>query len=695
MKIKKEYREKFGEDELIVRITDLVEKANGSVLVEMGGTVVLVNSTMGKEDKDRDYFPLTVDFEEKFYSVGAILGGRFIKREGRPSEKAVLNARVIDRTIRPLFPKGFKNQIHVVATVLSIGKYSPETLSVLGASLSLSISDIPWNGPVSCIKCVKRENAWKNFATIEDSNVSVGEILVCGKDSLINMIEMEGSEIDEKDTEKGFELILKDIDKLQKFQEKVISENEVEKIAFNPTPLDKELISSFEKEIKPHLKKAMQDKNLDPIYEKWDEIVVKHTDDSQQRKLAEEYVYEQKDEALHSLALEDNTRVDGRGFDEIRSLSAKAGGISDTLHGTGIFYRGETHVLSVLTLGSPEDAQLIDTPEQRDYNKKFFHHYNFPPFASGETGRIGSPSRREIGHGALAEKALEKVLPPIDDFVYTIRLVSECFSSNGSTSMASVCASTLALLDGGVPISRPVAGIAMGLIQDKNKNIILTDIQGPEDHHGDMDLKVAGTEKGITAVQMDVKVEGISIGVFKEAIEKAREARLKILDVIKKEIAKPRSSLSENAPKIERLKINPSLIGKVIGTGGKVIKGIKEKTKVEDITIEDDGLIIISGSSESVSDALNEIKVLTKEFKIGEKFEGEVVGVVDFGVFVKIAEGVEGLVHISEISPKRVERIEDLISIGDFVPVVVKDIDAQGRIKLSIKQENPKFFDNK
>ena len=692
---KKEYTLELGGKTLTAEFNDLADQTNGSVMVRYGNTVMLATAVMG-DYKEGDFFPLTVDYEERFYATGKILGSRFVRREGRPSEEAILSGRIVDRTIRPLFNQKMRNEVQVVLTTIAIDQDDPDVVSVIAASLALGVSDIPWNGPVSAVRIGKNEEWYINpdFKTREDEKIII-DMVACGKDGMINMIEVAGKEVGEDDVNQALSKASEEIEKIQTWQKKIISEigkTKTEVKIKQPTEGTKEL---FKAEILPLMKEYVFSgpgkKKLAEINEKWIKLFTEKLPEGDVGQ-AQEVFEEAVNDLLHDEAIDNNERPDGRTMDEIRPLFAKAGGISSILHGTGIFFRGGTHVMSALTLGSPGDALVVDGLMVQE-NKRFMHHYNFPPFSTGETGRMGGTNRRMIGHGALAEKALAPIIPAKEKFPYTIRLVSEAFASNGSTSMGSVCASTLALMDGGVPIKAPVAGIASGLMmRNQNEYKVLTDIQGPEDHHGDMDFKVAGTREGITAVQMDVKVGGIPLKILAEAFIKAKNARLQILDLIEKEISQPRQTISANAPEIIILKIKPDQIGLVIGTGGKTINEIRDVTHVEDITIEDDGSVFITGKGGTAEKAKEIIYNMTREYLPGEKFDGEVVRMMDFGAFVKIGPNAEGLVHVSEIAPFRVERVETYIKEGDKVPVVVKEIDEKGRINLSIKQADPNFF---
>ena len=707
--ISKQYSLEIGGKILSAEFNDLADQADGSVIVRYGNTAVLATAVMGNL-KDGDFFPLTVDFEERFYATGRILGSRFVRREGKPSTEAILAGRIVDRTIRPLFNQKMRNEVQVIVTTLAIDEFDPDVVSVIAASLALGVSRIPWNGPASAIRIAKDHNWFINpdYATRDEAKIDL-ELVACGKDGMINMIEVASHEVGEDLVNEGLKRASEEIEKIQAWQKQIIAEigkPKAEVVLPEPTPGTKEL---FDAEIKPKLAQYIMSgtpghDHINEINGIWMELFKEKMEEGNVA-MAQEVFEEAVNELLHEEVINNGRRADGRTVDQIRPLFAQAGGVSSMLHGCGIFYRGGTHILSALTLGSPGDALVIDGTTAES-NKRFMHHYNFPPFSTGETGRVGSTNRRMIGHGALAEKALIPVIPAKDAFPYTIRIVSEAMASNGSTSMGSVCGSTLALMDAGVPIKAPVAGIASGLMMREakpgmigklfgSKNYeykVLTDIQGPEDHHGDMDFKVAGTRTGITAVQMDVKVGGIPLQILAEAFEKAKIARFTILDVIEKAIPAPREKINPNAPEIIVMKIKPDQIGLVIGSGGKTINEIRENTGVEDITIEDDGSIFITGKNETAQKAKDIIYGMTREYKPGERFDGEVTRLMDFGAFVKIGPNSEGLVHVSEIAPFRVERVETYIKEGDKVPVVVKEVDEKGRINLSIKQADPNRF---
>lgn len=697
---KKIFTTTVGNKELTAEFNDLTDQANGSVLLRYGDTSVLVTAVMGGEREGLSWFPLSVEFEEKFYAAGAILGSRFRKREGLPSDEAILSARAIDRTIRPLFDHAIRRDIQVVVSVVSLGDEDPDILGIIGASLALGVSDIPWAGPVGAVRIGKKNGGEEliinpNYSERENG-VSEFDVVACGKDGKINMIEVGGNESSEALIEGALTASVDVHNTLQKWQEGIIAEIGKEKIEMPTRVVSDEIKALFETEVQPKmLEYVFGEKGAYALKEEWMKTVAEKLPEESKADAGD--LFEEKiDELVHTEALKNDKRQDGRAMDEIRELYAQAGGFSNMVHGTGIFYRGGTHVLSALTLGGPGDAQLLDTIENQDTEKRYMHHYNFPPYSVGETGRIGGFNRRATGHGALAEKALVPVLPSTETFPYTIRVVSEVMASNGSSSQASICGSTLALMDAGVPIKRPVAGIAMGMMSDTNGNHkILTDIQGPEDHFGDMDLKVAGTSEGITAMQMDVKIEGATVPVLVEALEAAKKARLHILEKMKEVIAEPRTDIHPKAPKILTFKVNVDQIGLVIGGGGKTINGIKDDTGVEDITIEDDGSIFITGKDGSAEKALAMIEELVHEYMPGEMCEGEVVKILDFGAFVKIGPNAEGMVHVSEIAPFRIENIRDVLSEGEKVKVAVKEIDDRGRINLSIKAADPEWAEKK
>lgn len=697
---KKEYSIEVGGKTLTALFTDWAQRANGSVIMRYGNTAVLITAVMGGEKTGLGYFPLSVEYEEKFYAAGQILGSRFMRREGRPSDEAILSGRIIDRTIRPLFEQHIRREIQVIATVLSTEEDDADVLGVIGASLALGTSNIPWRGPVSAVRIgrVAESESFIINPTYKDrdDDRSVLDVLACGKDGLINMIEVAAKEVGEDELGRALERAVEEHNKLQTWQQNIITEIGKKKVEI-PKP---QLVATIPEAFAPFVQKLTDaifagpgKDNIDAVKAEWSAVV--KTLEGTNPSDADDYFEHCVDEIVHREALENGRRPDNRKFDEIRPLFAQAGGISEIIHGTGIFYRGDTHIFSALTLGGPGDAQLLDTIEYPETHKRFMHHYNFPPFSVGETGKVGGTNRRMVGHGALAEKSLRAVIPDKNTFPYTIRIVSETLSSNGSSSMGSVCASTLALMDAGVPITAPVAGIAMGLMMDEKSYKVLTDIQGPEDHHGDMDFKVAGTRTGVTGVQMDVKVNGIPVPILREAFAQAQKARFEILEVLRGAISIPRSDISPRAPKIITMKVKVEQIGLVIGPGGKMINGIKERTGVEEITIEDDGTVFITGKNGAAEKAHKEIYDLTREYSAGEKFEGEVTRLLDFGAFVKIGPNTEGLVHVSEIAPFRIEKVSDAVQIGEVVPVIIKEIDEKGRYNLSIKAADPAFAERK
>lgn len=695
---KKEFEFELTGKKIVAEFSDLADQADGAVFLKSGGTVVLATVVMSKdENPSASYFNLTVDYIEKFYASGKILGSRFTRREGKPGDEAILAGRVIDRTIRPLFNQSTRHSVQVIATVLAVGEEDPGILAVNAVSLALGVSDVPFAGPTGAVRVRKIGDKIIVNPTQLNRNETdfIYDLIVCGKNGNINMIEALSHENKNEEISEAINIASKAITEIENFQKKIINEIGKTKREVIHRIISSDAKNLFEKEIAPKIKESVfagaGKKKIDELHNVWNNLVKTNFPDKEEYLAEDEYFDDTVNDLLHSEAIENNRRADERKMDQVRELYAQAGGVSDMLHGSGIFYRGGTHVLSVLTLGGPDDAHTIDTIETNE-EQRFMHHYNFPPYSSGETGRATMVNRREIGHGALAEKALSMVLPPKEIFPYTIRIVSESMASNGSTSMASVCAGSLAMMDGGVPIKSPVAGIAMGLMYKNDFDYkVLTDIQGPEDHHGDMDFKVAGTKDGITAIQLDVKVESVPIKILSEALIDAQKARLHILETITKELPEPRKDISIHAPKILTIKIKIDQIGLVIGTGGKVINGIKDKTGAE-ITIEDDGTVFITGKNGSAEKALAIIESMTKEYKIGDTTKGEVVKIMDFGAFIKIAENTEGLVHISEIAPFRVNKVTDVLKEGEIVPIKIIKVDERGRLNFSIKEADPNFI---
>ena len=676
----------------------LAGQASGAVKVQYGDTVILATATMSKRKAEHlDYFPLMVDYEEKYYASGKIKGSRFIKREGRPSDDAVLNGRLVDRTIRPLFDERMRNEVQAVATVLSIDQENdPDILAIFGASLALAISDIPWNGPVSAVRVGKNEDGFIINPVNGQLENSPLDIVISGTAEKINMIEAGAKEFPEEEMAKAIAFGFEEIKKINAFQKEIIAQIGKEKAEVDLTTpseeFQKEILSIFQEK---KLEEAFYTKNKKDQNEKMDEIKEflsaylkeKFVDGEEliKRKKEADLLYENfLNDVLHRRILEKEERPDGRKLDELREISCAVGLLPRT-HGSGLFNRGDTQALTVATLDSPGKEQLIETMETEE-KKRYMHHYNFPAYSVGEVRPNRGPGRREIGHGALAERALVPVLPSKDEFPYTIRLVSEILSSNGSSSMASTCGSTLALMDAGVPIKKAVSGIAMGIVVGKNEEYkILSDIQGPEDHWGDMDFKIAGTKEGITALQMDVKIDGITPEIVGEVFAQGRKSRLEIMEKMISVIDKPRESLSQYAPRVIIIKINPDKIRDVIGPGGKIINEIIDETNVQ-IDIEDDGTVFITAEkAEAGEKAKKWVENLTHEVKAGEIFKGKVTRIMNFGAFVEILPGQEGLVHISQISEKRVEKVEDYVKTGEMVTVMVKEIDQQGRINLTMK----------
>ena len=696
------FKLELGGRELSVEIKNLAEQANADVLVRYGDTLVLTTCVMSKQDRENlGFFPLTVEYQERYYAAGKIRGPRYIKREGRPSDEAICNARLIDRAIRPRFPENLAREVQVITTVLSWdGQNDPDILGLIASSLALSISDIPWAGPIGAVRVCQKEGKFflnPTYEKREDNNLNLVFAAVSpgaqrGKEEvLINMIEGDSAEVEEKVILEALDFVEKDLKKLIAFQEEIREKIGKEKILFEAPLPDSALEGEIKEFLGERLEKALyqEEKNqrMEEVNKLKEELlcfIEGRYPGEGKTKYARDFFEKEINRLLHENILKYNKRSDGRKLDEIREIYCEAGLLPRT-HGSGLFCRGQTKALSILTLGAPGDQQLLEGMEIVG-KKRFMHHYNFPPYSAGEIKPLRGPGRREIGHGMLVEKALLPLIPDFDKFPYTIRIVSEILSSNGSTSMASVSSSSLALMDAGVPIKGPAAGIAIGLVQDEEgkEYKVLTDIQGPEDHHGDMDFKVAGTERGITALQMDVKIKGISKKIMKEALEKARKARLEILASMKKVLSRPRPQLSPYAPRILTIQINPEKIREVIGPGGKVINEIIEETGVS-IDIQDSGLIYItSEKKEAAKKAITWIKNITREIKVGEIFQGRVKRILDFGAFVEILPGQEGLIHISKLASRRVRKVEDVVRIGDIVSVKVISIDEQGRINLAL-----------
>lgn len=687
----------WGGRPLSVEIGQLAKQANGAVLVRYGDTVVLSAAVASKEAKDADFFPLTINYEEKMYAVGKVPGG-FIKREGRPSTEATLTARLIDRPIRPMFAEGFRNEVQVTNIVMSVEQdCSPAMAAMLGSSLAFSISDIPFDGPIAGVQVGRVNGKYILNPTIEQQEQSDIDLTVAGTKKAINMVESGAKEVSEEDMLGALLFGFEAIKEMVAFQEEVVSQVGKEKMEVVLLQLD------------PELKKAIYDANYQTmktavlteeklareeeienvkamIIAEYEAIAADIEDEEEASQLLKEVKQITEDlekDVVRELITIDKIRPDGRKLDEIRPLSSEVA-LLPRVHGSGLFTRGQTQALSACTLAPLGEHQVIDGLGVQE-SKRFIHHYNFPQFSVGSVGRAGSPGRREIGHGALGERALAQVIPSEKDFPYTIRLVAEVLESNGSSSQASICAGTLALMDAGVPIKAPVAGIAMGLVSDGENYTILTDIQGLEDHLGDMDFKVAGTKDGITALQMDIKIQGITEQILTEALEQAKKARMEILAELTSTISEPRKELSPYAPKIEMIQIDPAKIKDVIGKGGETINNIIEQTGVK-IDIDQDGNVSIASSdAEMIAKAIEIIEEITKEVEVGQVYLGKVVRIEKFGAFVNLIKGKDGLVHISQLANERVNKVEDVVKLGDEILVKVTEIDDKGRINLSRK----------
>ncbi|WP_158737758.1 polyribonucleotide nucleotidyltransferase [Alteribacillus sp. YIM 98480] len=672
--------------ELKIETGQLAKQANGAVMVRYGDTAVLSTATASKEAKDLPFFPLTVNYEERLYAAGKIPGG-FIKREGRPSETAVLTSRLIDRPIRPLFPDGFRNEVQVVSIVMSVDQdCSSEMAAMLGSSLALSLSDIPFSGPVAGVNVGRIDGEFIINPTSEQMEKSDIELTVAGTKDAINMVEAGASEVPEETMLEAVMFGHEEIKRLVHFQEQVMEEAGVkEKMDVELQKPDEELSGKVREIAESRLKEAVQVQEKKAREEAIGEVkesIAEQFEEEEQEEVKEILQGLVKEE-FRRLITKEKVRPDGRGPDEIRNLASQVKMLPRT-HGSGLFTRGQTQALSICTLGALGDVQILDGLGMEE-SKRFMHHYNFPSFSVGETGPMRGPGRREIGHGALGERALEPVIPPEKDFPYTIRVVSEVLESNGSTSQASICASILAMMDAGVPIKAPVAGIAMGLVKEDEDVTVLTDIQGMEDALGDMDFKVAGTEQGVTALQMDIKISGIDRNILEYALEKARAARLKVLENMLSAISESRNELSVYAPKILTMTIHPDKIRDVIGPSGKTINQIIEDTGVK-IDIEQDGTIYISSTdAEANNKAKHVIEDLVREVKVGETYLGKVKRIEKFGAFVELFKGKDGLVHISQLAEERVNKVEDVVKIGDEIMVKVTEIDNQGRVNLSRK----------
>lgn len=705
---KKVYTLEWAGRELIVETGQYAKQANGAVLVRYGDSTVLSTATASKESRGLDFFPLTVNYEERLYAAGKIPGG-FIKREGRPSEKAVLASRLIDRPIRPLFPEGFRNDVQVISMVLSVDNdSSPEMAAMFGSSIALSVSDIPFDGPIAGVQIGRIDGEFIVNPTLEQQEQSDLDLVVAGTKDAINMVEAGAQEVEEEIILEAIMFGHKEIQRLVEFQEMIVAEIGKDKFDIALFELDADLKAEIESTYHDQLTSAIQTKDKHEREDAIDAVKAAVVEEYETKEYASEEEETQVlaqvksilshlvKEEVRRLISDEKVRPDGRKIDEIRPLESHVGMLPRT-HGSALFTRGQTQTLSVCTLGALGEVQIIDGLGHEE-SKRFMHHYNFPNFSVGETGPIRGPGRREIGHGALGERALEAVLPNETDFPYTMRLVAEVLESNGSSSQASICSSTMAMMDAGVPLKAPVAGIAMGLVKREDNYSILSDIQGMEDALGDMDFKVAGTEKGITALQMDIKIDGLAREILEESLEQAKIGRLHILGHMKSVIEQPREELSEFAPKIIKIQINPDKIRDVIGPGGKVINKIIDETNVK-IDTEQDGTIYISSADSAMNKKAKEmIEDIVREAKVGEYYLAKVKRIEKFGAFLEIFNGKDGLLHISQIQEERTKAVEDVLKIGDELLVKVIEIDNQGRVNLSrkevIQEEKKKAAEN-
>ncbi|WP_338507349.1 polyribonucleotide nucleotidyltransferase [Turicibacter sp. KK003] len=676
---------------LTFEMGELAKQANASVLVRYGDTVVLTAAVASKEPKDIDFFPLTIGYEERLYAVGKVPGG-FIKREGRPSEHAILAGRLIDRPIRPLFPDGFRNDVQVINYVMSVDHdNSPEIAAMIGSSLALSISDIPFEGPIAGVVVGRINGEFVLNPTVEQLEQSDIDLTVAGTKDAVNMVEAGAKEVPEEVMLEAIMFGHDAIKEIIRFQEQIVAEIGKEKMELNLYEIDPAINTRVREMAEADMLKAIQVVEKHARQEAIDAVNARVIDVFEQEEVTEKELKQVKEvlnkivkEEVRRLITDEKVRPDGRQIDEIRPLSSRVDLLPRT-HGSALFTRGQTQALSICTLGALNEHQMLDGLEVEE-TKRFMHHYNFPPFSVGETGRYGAPGRREVGHGALGERALKQVMPSAKDFPYTVRLVSEVLESNGSTSQASICASTMALMAAGVPIKAPVAGIAMGLVKKGDNYTVLTDIQGMEDHLGDMDFKVAGTAQGVTALQMDIKIEGLSREILEEALQQAKVGRMQILNHMLSTISSTREDLSAYAPKIKVMTIKVEKIRDVIGPGGKQINEIIDKTGVK-IDIEQDGTVyILHDKTENINQAMAMIEDIVREVEIGKIYLGKVVRIEKFGAFVEIFPGQDGLVHISQLAEERVAKTEDVVNIGDQIYVKVTEVDDRGRVNLSRKE---------
>lgn len=695
---KQEFKIDFAGQPLTLAVSDLAGQADAAVFGTYGDTTVLVTVTSGKEDRKIDYFPLVVDYEEKFYAAGKIIGSRFVRREGRPSENAVLSGRLIDRSIRPLFNHRLRRDVQIVITILSYDEENdPDFISLLSTSMALMISPIPWNGPISGARIAKISNKIiinpLNSVFINGENPIAFDAFISATEDKINMIELAGKEAKEEEIIEGFETAHAEIKKLINFQKEIASKIGKPKMIMPETDYSSEIIEKINAFINGKLEPAIYNPDKTERKNKLNELknnlkqyLIKESMESiAESEIIDDLIEKEIKKLVRKNIIESEKRPDGRQIGEIRPLYAEIG-LLKRLHGSGLFIRGETQALAVTTLAAPGAEQLVETMEISG-KRRFMLHYNFPPYSTGEVGRMGGIGRREIGHGNLAEKAVKAIIPTQEEFPYTIRVVSEILSSNGSTSMASVCAASLSLMDAGVPIKAPLAGISIGLVTAENGQYkLLTDIQGLEDHYGDMDFKVAGTMNGITAIQTDVKIDGLTFEIIKKSLERAKEAKFKIFETLNTIIDKPKQSVSPYAPVIMTLDIMPEQIGEVIGPGGKIINTIIKDTGVHTIDIEQTGRVFVAAAKrEEAISAVRYIQSLTRIFKIGEIVEGTIIKILDFGAIIDLGGGKDGMIHISELKNGFVEKVEDVIKLGDIVKAKIIRADEDGRIGLSLK----------